>query len=188
MNSVNAVQYETMRGGNLLLPAQVLPDRQSVLPGRSTRCRYVGWPTYLNSIKFLTVVRTANDCVTGILRLDPTLECDEVSLTLGTEPAVTWWKGVEVVREIVSDDLLASLGGGEEFETLAGVYTQDRYHGPDSCRSIRVGDYTQRNLFLQFRKAGAFGIHTTMYRMPLRLPGRHALILNWVRDCPAHDL
>jgi hypothetical protein len=148
----------------------------------------VGWPTYLNSIKYLTVVRTANDCVTGILRLDPTLECDEVGLTLCTEPAVTWWKGVEVVRESVSDDLLASLGGGEQFETLAGVYTQDRYHGPDSCRSIRVGEHTQRNLFLQFRKAGAFGIHTTMYRMPLRLAGGYALILNWERDCQARGL
>ena len=185
---MNMDQIETLRGGNLLLRTQVMPDREIGLPGPSTRCRYVGWPTYLNCARYLTVVRTASDCVMGLMRHDPTLEGNEVRLTLTAGPTVTWWKGVEVVREIVSVDPLTSSDGEERFETLAGVYTQDRYHGPDSSHSIRVDDYPQRSLFLQFRKAGAFGIHRTLYRIPLRLPGGHALMLNWERDCPATDL
>jgi hypothetical protein len=184
---VNIDSAGTSRSGGLLLQPQVQPDRQSGLAGPSTVCRYIGWPTYLNSVKHLTVVRTDSDCITGLLRPDPTLEPGEVGLTLTTAPNVTWWKGVELVREISSASLLPP-ADGEHFETLVGVYTQDSYHGPDACSSIQLREYPPKSLFLQFRKAGAYGIHTTIYRIPFRLPWGHSLMLNWERDGSPYDL
>ncbi|MGA7732284.1 MAG: hypothetical protein WCD37_13575 [Chloroflexia bacterium] len=178
---------ETPRGGGLLLQPQVLPDRQNGLAGPYTICRYIGWPTYLNSVKHLTVVRTDSDRITGLLCPDPTLEPGEVGLTLTTAPDITWWKGVELVRETSSASLLTP-SDGEHFETLVGVYTQDSYHGPDICPSIQLRQHPPRSLFLQFRKAGAYGIHTTVYRIPFRLPGGHSLVLNWERDGALREL
>ncbi len=174
-------RVELFRSSSVLLQPEVLPGRQSELVSPQTACQYFGWPTCLNGSRPVTVVHTNSDHVTGLLREDPTLEPDEVKLVLSTSPGVTWWKGVEVVREIAPGD-------DSMVETLAGVYTQDSYHGPN-IYTLRVADrFCDANLLLQFRKAGAFGVHITVYRIPLYLPSGHMLMLSWLCDRPLSRL
>jgi hypothetical protein len=183
---VNTDLVESLRGGNLLHELRVLPNRHSELAGPSTVCRYVGWPNYLNSHKYLTVVRTESDCITGLLRPEPALDADQVVLILTAAPEVTWWKGAELARELASDHPRTP-SQPEQYETLVGVYTQESYQGPDSSSPLRLATLG-RNIFLQLRKAGAFGVHVTMYRLPFHMPGGHSLTLYWERDCALRDL
>lgn len=176
-------------GIGLLVQPRVLPDSARNPVAAPSPCSEVGWPSNLNSTKPMTVVRVGQDFITGLLRPDPELGSGEVRLVLTTSSAVTWWKGAEIVRQVGSNSIFGrDHAGDEQFEILAGAYTQDGYHGPHTCAPTQLNDYPERSLFLQFRKAGAWGIHTTMYRLPLLLTGGHSLVLNWECDSSLGNL
>lgn len=176
-------RVEPSRRGSLLLKQQVLPDKPAEKAGLTSTCQELGWPSCINGSRAVVVMHTKSDFVTGTVHADASLAATEVRLTLNTASHITWWKGVEIVREIVKKGpSSANLSDKERFEVLTGVYTQDEFHGPDACEPFKLEAMPGQDLYLQFRKAGAFGVHTAVSRIPLYLEGGQSLVLNWERD------
>jgi hypothetical protein len=170
------------KGSSFLLQARVLPADAGT-SNLSPAYRDLGWPSCINATRPVIVVHTDHDYVTGTMRLDPTLKPDQVRLTLSTISSITWWKGVEIVREVAGNGPFGTkLPDRERFEVLTGVYTQEDYHGPDTCDAFQLDVHPGRNLYLQFRKAGEYGVHTTVCRIPLHMQGGHSLNLTWHHD------
>lgn len=174
--------------GSLIFQAPPLPRERKPAGGSAAAYPTLKWPEYANCTKPVTFVRMANDHITGILYRDPELQPTEVRLTLATGAPVTWWKGVEVVSPVRDGIALPEARGNRGVAIMAGAYTQGSYHGPHASDTIDICKAESMELLLQFRKAGAFGIHMTAYTLPFRLQGGYELALKWECDSGPSEL
>ena len=173
---------------NFLLQTQILPAKTSSKADLTPVYQDLGWPSCINATRPVVVVHTDKDYVTGTMQLDSTLAADQVRINLSTVASITWWKGVEIVREITEPGPFGTkLADRERFEILTGSYTQEDYHGPSASDALQIDFQPGQNLYLQFRKAGAYGVHTTVCRIPLYLEGGHCLTLTWQQDGPVRN-
>lgn len=171
------------KSNNFLLQTLILPPKTSTKAELTPVYQDLGWPTSINEKRPVVVVHTEKDYVTGTIRRDTTLAADEVRINLSSSASVTWWKGVEIVREITEPGPFGTkLSDRERFEVLTGSYTQEDYHGPSASDALKLDFKPGENLYLQFRKAGAYGVHATVCRIPLYLKGGQCLTLNWQQD------
>lgn len=168
---------------SFFLQTALLPAKTSTKADMTPVYQDLGWPSCINATRSVVVVHTDKDYVTGTMKKDNSLAADEVRVVLSTPAAITWWKGVEIVREVTEPGPFGTkLSDRERFEVLTGAYTQAEYHGPSACDTLKIDFPPAHNMYLQFRKAGAYGVHTTVCRIPLYLEGGHTLTLNWQRD------
>ncbi len=91
-----------------------------------------------------------------------------VELGLGTEPHITWWKGIRAYTRDGHD--------------IGQVAMQDQDHGP---RWLRVRASALAGGRLEIEKAKAFGVHTGMYELRFDdMPhgGGTRFTFHWHRD------
>lgn len=171
------------KGSSFLFQTPILPAKKSVKADLTPTYQDLGWPSCINAVRPVVVVHTDKDLVMGTMRPDASLAPNQVRLSLSTVASITWWKGVEIVREVTEAGPFGTkLSERERFEVLTGCYTQEDYHGPSASDVLELDTERNQNLYLQFRKAGAYGVHTVVCRIPLYLEGGNVLSLTWQRD------